>query len=95
MVDSAKLTGLGKRLLPTLGNRQWVKEHELKAILPDVWTHIENLNGMQLGFKLKLLGIDWRSEEDFGLIMVCLEKMGLMLRQNEYSVRANPSKVFS
>ena len=50
-------------------------------MLPDTWTIINNHNGLQLGFKLKLLGVDWRSEDEFGRIMVYLEKIGMMLRE--------------
>jgi len=55
----------------TLNNEAWLRanEAEIKEVLPDTWTHIANLSMIQIGFKLKLLGIDWRSEEEFGSIM--------------------------
>lgn len=69
-------------LQDTLGNQQWMTTNadRIKAILPETWTHIQNMNGLQLGFKLKVLGIDWRSEEEFGKCMVYLERVGLMRR---------------
>lgn len=83
-------------LKDTLGNEQWLRENEpkIKALLPDTWTHMENLNGMKIGFGFKLLGIDWRSEEQFGKCMLFLEKLGMMQRQNGFQVRANPDSVF-
>lgn len=85
------------RLLPTLGNPQWLRENEdkIKALLPDTWTHMENLNGLKLGFQLKLVGIDWRSHDEFGKVMVFLERMGFLIRTNGVLVRANPSKIFT
>ncbi len=82
-------------LQDTLGNMEWLRANEdaVKKLLPENWTHIENLNGMKLGFGLKLVGIDWRSEDQFGKVMLFLEKIGFMQRQNGYQVRANPSRV--
>lgn len=84
------------RLADTLGNEQWLRENEakVKALFPDTWTHMENLNGMQIGFQFKLLGIDWRNEQEFGRCMVYLEKLGFLQRQNGLQVRANPSTIF-
>lgn len=78
-----------------IGNEQWLRENEdaLKELLPTTWTHMSNLNGMQLGFKLKLLGVDWRSEDEFGRIMLFLEKVGLMLRDG-MTVKRNPHSIF-
>jgi hypothetical protein len=67
-------------LKDTLGNEQWLRANEkaVKDMLPETWTHMNNLNGLQLGFKMKLLGIDWRSEDEFGRVMVFLERIGFM-----------------
>lgn len=55
----------------TLGNKEWLlaNEQAVKDLLPETWTHIGNLNGLQLGFRLKLIGIDWRSETEFTSVM--------------------------
>jgi len=80
----------------TLGSLEWLAANEdgLKKLLPETWTLDTNLNGMKIGFGLKLLGVDWRSVDDFSRVMVFLEKTGLLLRK-DYQVRANPSRVFS
>jgi len=69
-------------LQDTLGNRQWMEANadNIKAILPPTWTHISNIDGLQLGYGLKLLGIDWRSEDEFGKCMVFFERAGLIKR---------------
>lgn len=83
------------RLQDTLGNGEWLKRNEaaIKEILPDTWTHINNLNGLQLGFRLKLIGVDWRSNDEFGKIMVFLEKIGMILRDG-MTIRRNPHSIF-
>jgi hypothetical protein len=83
-------------LKSTLGNYDWLTKNEaaLKRVLPETWTHIENLNGLQMGFNLKLIGVDWRNEEELSQVMIFLEKVGLMQRQNGYQVRSNPKQVF-
>lgn len=82
-------------LKDTLGNEQWLRANEkaVKDMLPETWTHMNNLNGLQLGFKMKLLGIDWRSEDEFGRVMVFLERIGFMLRDG-MTVKRNPHSIF-
>ncbi len=76
----------------TLGNQQWLIDNEksLKDMLPKTWTHMHNLNPVQIGYKLKLLGIDWRSDQDFGSVMVYLWRVGFMLRKDKYLIKAAP-----
>lgn len=78
-------------LLKTLGDAQWVLDHEkaIKELLPQTWTHMENIDMMKLGFRLKLLGIDWRSELELAKCLVFFEKIGFMIRDG-YTVRAKP-----
>ena len=82
-------------LQDTLGNEEWLRanEQKVKDMLPETWTHIGNLNGLQLGFRLKLLGIDWRSEEQFAKVMVFLTRTGFLLMQGQ-TVKRNPHSVF-
>lgn len=77
-------------LMQTLGNDEWMKANapKIKNILPDTWTHIANLNGLQLGYQLKLLGIDWRSEDEFGKCMIYLESIGILKRDGMLIKRA-------
>ena len=83
-------------LKETLGNIDWVRKNEdkLKGLLPDIWTHMHNLNGLKIGFGLKLLGVDWKSEDEFGTIMLWLEKIGIMVRQNTYQIKASHGSIF-
>ena len=69
-------------LQDTIGNDKWMAENtdKIKKLLPETWTHMHNINGPKLGFGLKLLGIDWRSEDEFGKCLLLFERMGLMLR---------------
>ena len=82
-------------LLDTLGSDKWLRENEtqVKAMFPETWTHIGNLNGLQIGFKMKLMGIDWRSEDQFAKAMVFLTKTGFLLMR-DHTVKRNPHSVF-
>lgn len=82
-------------LMDTLGNKEWLRanEQKVKDMLPETWTHVHNLNGLQIGYRMKLLGIDWRSQDEFGKCMVYLERIGFMLRDG-LTVKRNPRSVF-
>ncbi len=82
-------------LQDTLGNEDWLRKNEnaVKKLLPETWTHVRNLNGLQIGFGLKVLGVDWRSEDEFGRVMVFLERVRFMLRDG-LNVKRNPHSVF-
>jgi hypothetical protein len=82
----------------TLGNVAWLAENEsaIKETLPEQWTPIVEFGqagALKVGFKLKLLGVDWRSQQEFGKIMVYLEKIGFMQRDG-MMIRRNPASVF-
>lgn len=81
--------------IETLGNIDWLRsnENKIKDMLPETWTHISNINVLQVSYKMKLLGIDWRNEDEFGQIMVFFEKTKLMLRDGVL-IRRNPHSVF-
>lgn len=68
-------------------------EDAIKSIFPETWTHIENLDGSRIGFRLKLIGVDWRSEDEFGRVMMFFEKIGILLRDG-YLVKRNPHSIF-
>jgi len=82
-------------LRETLGSDEWLRanEEKVKALLPETWTHLGNLNGLQIGYRMKLLGIDWRSEDEFGRVMVFMERAKFMLRDGML-VKRNPQSVF-
>ena len=54
---------------------------------------MHNLNGLQIGYQLKLIGVDWRSEEEFSGVMVYLEKVKIILRDG-LTVKSNPHSIF-
>ena len=82
-------------LKDTIGNEAWMRANEnaVKEILPETWTHMRNLSCLQIGLNLKLLGVDWRSEDEFGRVMVFLERIGLMFRDG-MTVKRNPHSIF-
>ena len=80
--------------MPAVYTEQWFKDNEekIKDLFPETWTHVGNLNGLQIGFKLKLLGIDWRTNEEFSRCMTMLTKAGFAI-MNGLLIRRNPNPV--
>lgn len=70
----------------TLENPEWWDKHEASMfnLLPDTWTHIQNVAtsfaSLPYRYQLKLIGLDWRSDEDIARILATLDKMGVLLR---------------
>ena len=66
----------------TLGSDEWCEKNEekVKSLFPETWTHLKNINMLALSYQMKLIGIDWRGEEEFGRCMVFFERAGWMLR---------------
>lgn len=82
-----------------LASPKWLAENEdrIKEMLPELWTNLNNLEGspiLAIALKVKLLGLDWRTPDEFGEIMLRIEEAGLMQRDNGYLVRRNPARVF-
>ena len=79
----------------TIGDENWLKVNEdnIKSLFPKVWTNIENLNGNKLGTDLKKLGVNWRSQAEFEMLMVFFEKLGFTLRDGK-AVKQNLERIF-
>lgn len=75
----------------TVKNPPWVADHRaaLLALLPETWTHVSNLNLSQIGYSLKLLGVDWRSVSELADCFAALEIQKLLLRDGNLVRRAN------
>lgn len=75
----------------TLLDPVWVGANRkiLLDLLPETWTHIANLNLVRIGYTFKLLGIDWRSNEDLAQCFALLERGQLLLRDGVLLRRAN------
>lgn len=80
-------------LVDTLGNEDWLQKNEnkIKEILPETWTDIRNLCPVTIGNRLKALGIEWHSDDEFGEMMVFFEKTGIMLRNGSLLRRSTHS----
>lgn len=87
-----------KSMVETFANERWMSDidniQKLKGLLPSTWTHMSNLNGIQIGYHMKLLGIEWRNNEEFARVMMFLEKIGLLERKDVFQIRSNPNFVF-
>jgi len=79
----------------TLANETWLKANEsaIKELFPVSFTHIQQLNGLKIGGQLRILGVAWRTEKEFEMIMVFLEKLGFLIREGQ-AVKRNPESIF-
>lgn len=67
----------------TLRNTAWLEANRpaLVGIFPETWTHAANVDfQVALGFRLKLLGLDFRSTPDLAECLAELEKRRILLR---------------
>ena len=69
------------RFRSTLGNKAWMSANRdaLRALFPATWTLNTNVNWLAFRFNLKLLGVDYRTEEEVGQIVVFLTKVGIVI----------------
>ena len=60
----------------------WLKENEtdIKNLLPETWTHVQNISVLKIGFGLKLLGVNWQTEDELSKILVYLIRLGMIER---------------
>lgn len=79
----------------TLGSYEWLSKNEdaLKDLFPETWIHFANINTLQLMLKLKILGVDYKTEDQLGRILVILEKVRIVIRDGLF-IRRNPNKIF-
>ena len=58
----------------------------IRNCLPETWTHVHNLNLLQIGFAAKLAGLNWKSLPE---LFATLEKSG-MIQRDGYTLRRSP-----
>jgi hypothetical protein len=76
---------------------EWITQHHdiLMDALPDIWTHIENVDYLIFGLKLKILNVPWNTREDLTSILQYLESINLIHRKNEYQIVRNLDNPFN
>lgn len=67
----------------TIGNPQWVVQHyvQVRDIFPAERQLMTQSDMIRVGFKMKLLGIDWRSENELAQVMVLCYHLGMYHQQ--------------
>ena len=78
--------------LLTVADPYWLVEHwsDLTGSMPK---ELEPLNIdvlLRIGYKFKLLGVDWRSNEELCAYFVVLEKAGMLIRTPDGMCCGNP-----
>ena len=79
----------------TMMDVDWMKIHEkaIKAALPVQWTPIDEINFTAIGFRLKVLGIEWDSLAELNSVLFFLEAIGIIEREWR-KIRGNPISIF-
>jgi hypothetical protein len=68
---------------------------QIAALFPPTWTHFENIGqdgAVRIGFQLKLIGVDWTSNDEFGSVLARCAILNIIQHspENQLLVRANP-----
>ena len=73
---------VGETWAVNLDNPQWVKDNlwKLRALFPETWTHLANIKVLPLMFQMKLLGIDFRTDEEFASALASFEALKIIHR---------------
>jgi hypothetical protein len=81
--------------LQYLKDETWVRNNEqkLRELLPPIWTHEANVQMLQVGFSLKLIGVDWRSTSELVNVMAYLTSIGIFEVKPPHMRRA-PHSIF-
>lgn len=75
---------------------EWLSENEetLRKLFSQEWKEYTQADALRMGFQLKLMGIDWRSEMEFGKAMVILISTGVVMTRHQpdgaLELKANP-----
>lgn len=74
---------LENTLKNTVCNKYWVLENldRLRKIFPETWTHMHNINLIAVGYQLKLLGVDYRTDAEFAECFASMEKFKVIIRE--------------
>ncbi len=76
-------------LISTIANAEWMEKNRnaLLQLFPETWTHTANINFLAVRYSLKLLGVDFRSEEEFVYCLVKLDQAKVILRDGATLLR--------
>ena len=79
--------------IESINDPQWLLQNEtrIREVFPKEWTHFPDLI-LSIGFKLKLLGLDWRELSEFAEVMAKFTNLGIILQYNGY-IRINPETI--
>ena len=66
----------------TVRNPDWIaaNREKLRELFPETFTHPTNINFLPIRFNLKLLGVDWRTDEQFAQCLAALETANIINR---------------
>jgi hypothetical protein len=78
-------------LAATLGNFTWMTLNcnQFKSVFPTDWTLITDLNIVQIGYALKLIGVDWQDPDELRACMLLCQRIGIIEMRDDLKIRIN------
>ena len=69
-------------LMKTIGDPKWLDENRgaLLMLFPETFTHPGNINFLAMRYRLKLIGVDYKTDTEFAQCLVQLEHNKILLR---------------
>lgn len=66
--------------LDKLDDPKWLKQNvsTIKDCYPETWTHLANWSPLPLRYRMKLLGVDFRTDADITRLLIRLQKLGVV-----------------
>jgi len=87
--------------LDLLKDPKWLRNNEaaLKDAFPETWTHTKNINFLQVRFRLKLIGLDFRDDNQVAKILTFLTTIGMLevkpLGSEDAQIRRSSRSIFA
>lgn len=76
-------------LKDSLCDEHWISQNrgQLVELFPEVWTHIANVSLLPIMYQLKVLGCDWKTEDQLACCFAVMEQVGIVHRDGEFLLR--------
>lgn len=71
---------MSTKLQSTIGNEAWMRANaeKLRSAIPADWTAPDQTLMLRIGFAIKVIGVEWHSQQEFGGCMAFFERAGIM-----------------
>lgn len=80
-----------------LYNASWLAQNhdDIMEVLPDSWTHEDNIDIDAFGFRMSCLGVVYDDINDLKSLLGYFETLGFLDRKDGYQLMRNPNTLFN